>query len=110
MNNPFLDPIRATTADLGLEWYFRPGSLLSVAYFYKDIETYIQRITSAEPWTLTGIARLAARRHAVEPAAASSHVTRWENTDGGPLNGFELNAQVQFDLLDGFWERLRRAG
>ncbi len=39
-NNPLLDPIRAKTADVALEWYFAPGSLLSVAYFYKDIETY----------------------------------------------------------------------
>ena len=49
VNNPFLEPIRANTADLALEWYFRPGSLLSVAYFYKDIETYIQRITEPGP-------------------------------------------------------------
>jgi outer membrane receptor protein involved in Fe transport len=55
VNNPLLEPIRATTADLGLEWYFRPGSLLSVAYFYKDIETYIQRITSDEPWSSLGL-------------------------------------------------------
>ena len=56
VNNPLLEPIRATTADLGLEWYFRPGSLLSVAYFYKDIETYIQRITVRRTLELTGIA------------------------------------------------------
>src|SRR5262249_35446120 len=44
VNNPYLEPIRAKTADLALEWYFSEGSLLSVAYFYKDIESYIQRI------------------------------------------------------------------
>ncbi len=101
VNNPFLEPIRATTADLGLEWYFRPGSLLSVAYFYKDIETYIQRITSDEPWSSLG---LPDSLLAGSPSNPSSifHVTRWENTDGGPLNGFEFNAQVQFDWLEGW--------
>jgi TonB-dependent receptor len=102
VNNPMLEPIRATTADLGLEWYFRPGSLLSVAYFYKDIETYIQRITSDEPWSSLG---LPDSLLAGSPSNPSSifHVTRWENTNGGPLNGLEFNAQVQFDWLDGFW-------
>ncbi|MFD2429770.1 TonB-dependent receptor domain-containing protein [Sphingobium scionense] len=28
VNNPFLDPIRANTFDVAVEWYFRPGSLL----------------------------------------------------------------------------------
>jgi len=55
VNNPFLDPIRAKTADLGIEWYFAPGSLLSAAYFYKDIETYIQRQTVIQPYNELGL-------------------------------------------------------
>ena len=102
VNNPLLDPIRAATADLGLEWYFRPGSLLSVAYFYKDIETYIQRITSDEPWPSLGLPDSLLVGTPANPSSIF-HVARLENTDGGPLNGIELNAQVQFDWLDGFW-------
>nr|WP_298728350.1 TonB-dependent receptor [uncultured Steroidobacter sp.] len=102
VNNPFLDPIRAKTADLSLEWYFRPGSLLSAAYFYKDIETYIQRITSPVVYTELGLpdALLAGT-----PASPSDlfNVSRLENTKGGPLKGFELNAQVQLDMLPGIW-------
>jgi iron complex outermembrane recepter protein len=101
VNNPLLEPIRATTADLGLEWYFRPGSLLSVAYFYKDIETYIQRITSDEPWSSLGLPDSLLIGSPSNPSSIF-HVTRWENTDGGPLNGFEFNAQVQFDWLEGW--------
>jgi TonB-dependent receptor len=101
VNNPLLEPIRATTADLGLEWYFRPGSLLSVAYFYKDIDTYIQRITSDEPWSSLGLPDSLLQG---SPSNAQSifHVSRWANTNGGPLNGFEFNAQVQFDWLEGW--------
>jgi TonB-dependent receptor len=102
VNNPLLDPIRATTADLGLEWYFRPGSMLSVAYFYKDIETYIQRITSDEPWSTLGLPDSLLIGSPSNPSSIF-HVTRWENTNGGPLNGIEFNAQVQFDWLDSFW-------
>ncbi len=103
VNNPLLDPIRATTVDLGLEWYFRPGSMLSVAYFYKDIETYIQRITSDEPWSTLGLPDSLLIGSPSNPSSIF-HVTRWENTKGGPLNGFELNAQVQFDWLESsFW-------
>src|SRR6187399_2276776 len=101
VNNPLLDPIRATTADLGLEWYFRPGSLLSVAYFYKDIETYIQRVTSDEPWTSLGLPDSLLIGSPSNPSSIF-HVARWENTNGGPLNGFEFNAQIQFDWLEGW--------
>jgi TonB-dependent receptor len=102
VNNPYLEPIRANTADLGLEWYFRPGSLLSFAYFYKDIETYIQRVTQDEPWSSLGLPDSLLIGSPSNPQSIF-HVSRWNNTKGGPLNGYELNAQVQFDFLEGFW-------
>ena len=40
--DPLLDPFRAKTADLSWEWYFAEESLLGVALFYKDIETFVQ--------------------------------------------------------------------
>ncbi len=102
VNNPLLEPIRAKTADLSLEWYFRPGSLLSAAFFYKDIETYIQRITSPVVYTDLGLpdALLTGT-----PASPSNefNVSSLENTKGGPLKGFELNAQLQLDMLPGIW-------
>jgi TonB-dependent receptor len=102
VNNPFLDPIRATTYDLGLEWYFRPGSLFSVAYFYKDIETFIQRITSPIVYSELGLPDSLLDNSASSPSDIFN-VSRLENTPGGKLKGFELNAQVQFDFLPGFW-------
>lgn len=102
VNNPLLDPIRAKTADLSLEWYFRPGSLLSVAYFYKDIETYIQRITSPVVYTELGLPDGLLTGTPTLPTEIFN-VSRLENTDGGPLKGFELNAQLQLDMLPGIW-------
>ena len=102
VNNPFLDPIRAKTYDLGLEWYFQPGSLLSVAFFYKDIETFIQRITSPIVYSELGLPASLLEGTASAPSDVFN-VSRFENTDGGPLKGVELNAQIQFSFLPGAW-------
>jgi iron complex outermembrane receptor protein len=102
VNNPFLKPIRAKTADLALEWYFSEGSLLSVAYFYKDIESYIQRITSQVPYRELGLPDSLLDGTPASPTDIFT-VGRLENTPGGPLKGYEVNAQVQFTFLPGFW-------
>ena len=44
--NPLIDPFRAKTYDVSVEWYFMPQSLLSAAYFYKDISTFVQTYQS----------------------------------------------------------------
>ena len=102
VNNPFLDPIRAKTVDLALEWYFAEGSLLSVAYFYKDIESFIQRITEQVPYRDLGLPDSLLDGSPSSPTDIFT-VGRFQNTKGGPLKGFELNAQVQFNFLPGFW-------
>jgi len=102
VNNPFLKPIRAKTADLALEWYFSEGSLLSVAYFYKDIESYIQRITSQVPYRDLGLPDSLLDGTPASPTDDFT-VGRLENTPGGPLKGYEINAQVQFNFLPGVW-------
>jgi TonB-dependent receptor len=102
VNNPFLDPIRADTADLALEWYFAEGSLLSVAYFYKDIETFIQRITEQVPYRDLGLPDSLLDGTPASPTDIFT-VGRFQNTPGGELTGFELNAQVQFNFLPGAW-------
>ena len=102
VNNPYLDPIRADTADLSLEWYFSEGSLLSVAYFYKDIESYIQRVTEQVPYRELGLPDSLLDGTPASPTDIFT-VGRFQNTPGGPLQGFEINAQVQFSFLPGFW-------
>ncbi|ATY32403.1 TonB-dependent receptor [Sphingomonas psychrotolerans] len=101
INNPFLEPIRADTFDASLEWYFKPGSLLSIAYFRKDIKTFVQRITSRIQFSELG---LPAELLAGTPSTPSDffNVSQPFNTPGGPLEGVEVNAQVQLDFLPGF--------
>jgi TonB-dependent receptor len=100
INNPFLDPIRADTFDAALEWYFKPGSLLSVAYFKKDIKTYIQRVTSQIPFNQLGLPVELLANTNTAPTEIFT-IGQPVNTPGGPLEGFEVNAQVQFDFLPG---------
>lgn len=101
INNPYLDPIRADTYDAALEWYFRPGSLLSVAYFRKDIKTYIQRVTSQIPFNQLGLPDALLANTNTSPTEIFT-IGQPVNTPGGPLEGVEVNAQVQFDFLPGF--------
>ena len=48
--NPNLDPQIADQFDMAWEWYFDEASLLSVTYFYKDIQSYRTSGTSVEPF------------------------------------------------------------
>ena len=107
IGNVNLDPFRATTYDLSLEWYFAPESLLSFAYFYKDIDTYIQVIRQDLPYTdLTAL-----NPSAFDPAFCSGAcspttifaLTSAVNTEGGPLKGFEISYQQPFRFLPGLF-------
>ncbi|MBT0669369.1 TonB-dependent receptor [Novosphingobium profundi] len=102
VNNPYLDPIRAKTFDAAVEWYFRPGSLLSAAFFYKDIGTYIQSISSQVPFNELGLPDALLDGSNTLPTELFT-ITRPVNTPGGKLKGIELNAQVPFNFLDGFF-------
>ncbi len=101
VSNPNLDPIRATTYDAAVEWYFARNSLLSVAYFRKDIDTYIQSITQLIPFNELGLPLSLLNNSGTSPDELFV-ITRATNTPGGTLEGVEVSAQVQFDFLPGF--------
>ena len=50
VGNPTLDPFRATSYDFGIEWYFAPESLLSLALFYKDVDSFVQTLRDQRPF------------------------------------------------------------
>ena len=102
VNNPFLDPIRANTFDVAVEWYFRPGSLLSAAFFYKDIKSFIQNVNSQIPFNQLGLPNALLENSNTLPDELFT-VSQPFNTPGGKLKGIELNAQIPFTFLDGFF-------
>jgi iron complex outermembrane recepter protein len=103
VGNPFLEPVHATTYDAALEWYFYEGALVSAAYFEKDIDTYIQAISSSVIYTELGLPV-----SLLEGTAATQNdlftVNRSTNTPGGPLQGYELNLQLPLTFLPDVWQ------
>ena len=99
-SNPFLDPIRANTFDAALEWYFAPGSLLSIAYFHKDIETYIQNTNQLVPFRDLNLPLSLLSGSTASPDELFNF-SRSNNTPGGPLSGVEVNVQLPFRFLPG---------
>jgi TonB-dependent receptor len=100
IGNPYLDAIRANTYDAALEWYFQEGSLASIAYFEKDISSYIQTTSDLIPYKSTGLPDSLLVGTAASPTDSFT-VSRSTNTPGGPLKGFELNLQLPLTFLPG---------
>ncbi|WP_395335343.1 TonB-dependent receptor [Novosphingobium sp. BL-8H] len=101
LGNPLLEPIRANTFDAAVEWYFRPGALLSAAFFYKDIKTYVQNVNSLVPFSSLGLPNELLIGSNTTPDELFNIATP-TNTPGGPLKGIELNAQIPFNFTSGF--------
>ncbi|WP_225041829.1 TonB-dependent receptor [Xanthomonas campestris] len=83
--NPQLRPVESRNADLSLEWYFRPGSLLSLAGFHRDIDGYIQNYAADE--AIDGI---------------TYSISRPRNTGQGSLKGVEVGYTQFYDFLPGW--------
>jgi len=101
--DPNLDPIRATTYDLAWEWYFDRGALISAAVFYKDIDSFVQNLSTPVIFNQTG---LPLEILAGTPLTGNEEFLYNQpvNSDGGPVAGFEINYQQQFHFLPG-WMR-----
>jgi TonB-dependent receptor len=100
--NPFLEPILATTYDIGIEWYFAQNSLIALGLFYKDIETYIQNQSQQMSFRETGLPLALLTGTNLDPDNTPFTVSRPVNTPGGPLKGVELNYQQAFTFLPGW--------
>lgn len=111
VGNAFLDPYRAKAYDLSFEWYFAEESLLSLALFQKDIDSFVQIMRSTGTFDTNplglpnSVAILACGTTIPDPATC---LAGWQfavptNTDGGDLTGFEISYQQPFSFLPGFW-------
>lgn len=107
--NPYLEPYRATSYDAGLEWYFAPQSIASVALFKKEVESFPVAATQANvTFTSTGLPAsvlAASSPAALNPAQQSQPiwtVTTTVNGTGASLEGIELSLQAPFRFLPGF--------
>lgn len=108
--NPDLDPFRATAYDLAFEWYFADEALLSLALFYKDVDTFVQTVRETRPFTGNSLGlpdSVAIAACGAQFPATCSPSDDWQfsqprNTQGGPIQGFEVSLQLPFYFLPGW--------
>ena len=110
-NNPNLNPFRVKTADMSFEWYYHKGALLSIAFFYKHLDSLIQTVKQSIPFNQNtdGVPT-----NLVQPACGAAYVappgtgcnenaiwlfSKPINSKGAPLYGTEISWQQPFDFL-----------
>ncbi|QBY03570.1 TonB-dependent receptor [Thalassotalea sp. HSM 43] len=95
--NPYLDPTEATQFDISWEWYFADSGLLSIAGFYKDIDTFIfDKIEEQSFDCPTGTTPENCALLVDVPTKMS------DNGSGGEITGAEVSYQQDFTFLPGF--------
>ncbi|MBX3510038.1 MAG: TonB-dependent receptor [Hyphomonadaceae bacterium] len=110
--NPSLQPTLADAYDLSAEWYFAEGGLISIAYFMRDIESFVQTVREDAPFTGNVLGLPDSVATAACPGGVNTTTCNpsllWQfnlprNTPGGPVDGFEISLQLPFFFLDGVW-------
>ena len=98
--NPELRPWLATAIDLSIERYFGGRGYVSLAGFYKDLESYVydqQEIRDFSSYPVPS---------GPPPAIYEGIISTPQNGEGGTISGVEFALSVPFDLLhpvmDGF--------
>jgi TonB-dependent receptor len=104
--NFVLDPIRAKTADVSLEYYFGHSGLISVGGFYKDIDTFIQTLQRNIPFVDSGLPLSLLNGAVGVDGSTIFTVSNKTNTPGGPLKGIEVNVQSGLEFLPSFLSHL----
>lgn len=105
--NPNLEPWRATAYDLAYEWYVDSTTYLSVAAFYKDLETYIYSQTQEFDFTGIPLPLSASSIPAGTTISPIGQITLPANGTGGSVQGIELSGAVDFGRV---WEPLSGFG
>ncbi len=85
--NAALEPPVSTQADISFEYYTGKSSLISGAFFYKDVKDFIASFVT------TGIDTN------LDPAGRELTFSRPENLASAKIKGFEIGVQQFFDFL-----------
>lgn len=110
--NPNLEPTRATTYDFAAEWYFARESILSLALFAKEIDSFVANNAVTRPFTGNplgipdSVAIAACGTIAGCTPGADWVFNQPVNTDGGDLKGFEISYQQPLTFLPGLLSNL----
>ena len=100
IGNPYLDPIRAKTYDLSVEYYPNKDTMIAVSVFHKKIDTWIQSLVRTIPYSETGY-DLSLLDGTGQTGDTVYTVTQPVNTPGGNLTGYEVAINQPFTFLPG---------
>ena len=99
---PYLDPFRANQIDVSYEHYFDDGGAVTVAVFWKDINSLVEgptQFTGDDIPDDIGII-------APPDTYLNIYQTYLNNDKGGYIRGIELAGTKTFDNLPGMWSGL----
>lgn len=85
-SNKELEPFEATQYDIGVEWYFKPGAVLGLGLFRKDIKNFVIPVVQDTTLVVDG-----------EEVLVNDYSTQANGRDG-VSQGAELYAQYTFDF------------
>jgi len=105
--NPELEPWRANAFDLAYEWYVDATTYLSIAGFYKDLETYIYTQTGTFDFTGIPLPSTASSIPAGVTISPIGQISLPANGDGGTVQGLEVSGALNFGTV---WEPLDGLG
>jgi TonB-dependent receptor len=95
--NPGLRPFEATQYDATLEWYFAPSSALTVAGFYKNVDSFTLNRTQSE--FIPGLSEQ------IDPSTGQTYgafqITQPVNGASGKIKGVEVAYQQSLRFLPG---------
>ncbi|MCP4325693.1 MAG: TonB-dependent receptor [Alteromonadales bacterium] len=95
-----LNPFKAFQADIGVEWYFSDDGMMSVAYFMKDVSSFISTRDSSNQQIGLDIP-LYQNSPEQSPCGAGQadcwQVSQSTNVAGGSIEGIEIQVQDAFD-------------
>lgn len=99
--NPRLRPWIANAFDISVEKYFGRRGYVSLAGFYKDLESYIydqQQLTDFTGYPVSS---------GPDPVLRQGYLSTPQNGEGGVIQGLEFALSVPFDMI---WEPLEGFG
>ncbi|KAB7633023.1 MULTISPECIES: TonB-dependent receptor [Stenotrophomonas] len=85
-SNKNLEPFKAVQFDLGLEWYFKPGSAAGVALFRKNVDNFTVPVVRDQQMTVGG-----------QSVTVQKYRTEANGRDG-VSQGVEVYGQYTFDM------------
>lgn len=97
LGDPSLRPTTAHQVDVGVEWYFLRGSVLSIGYFYKDLKRVIGQ--EGDGSRCNPIAVGAPTPAACPGGGSQVSQVRWLNQPGGKIQGVEIALQHKLNYL-----------